>query len=79
MVDAMQDEEIDRSELPPLGEKFFARAKWRHPQQPPISITLRLDPDLYAWFQTQGQDFEKRMIAALRIYAQAHQEIAKAA
>jgi uncharacterized protein (DUF4415 family) len=73
MVDALKDEEIDRSEIPPLDEKFFARAKWRLPSQP-VTVTVHLDPDLYAWFQVHGEQAEQYMIAALRIYMEAHQD-----
>ncbi len=71
MIDALKDEEIDRSEVPPLDDRFFARAKWRLPHKP-VAVTVHLDSDLYAWFQAQGDDYEQRMIAALRIYAEAH-------
>ena len=32
-IKAMKDEEIDTSEIPPLGEKFFANAKLRMPKK----------------------------------------------
>ncbi len=34
MVDALTDETIDRSELPPLDDSFFDRATWRMPKEP---------------------------------------------
>jgi uncharacterized protein (DUF4415 family) len=69
----MKDEQIDVSEIPPLGESFFARAKvWRPAQRVPV--TLPVDPDVLEWFRTQGEDFEQRMNAALRIYAEAHRQ-----
>ena len=33
-VRAMKDEEIDTSDIPPLTEEFFKRAKWRDPLPP---------------------------------------------
>lgn len=72
--DALTDETIDRSELPPLDDAFFARAKWRMPQQQ-IAVTVHMEPDLLAWFQAQGDEYEKRMVAALRIYAEAHRDV----
>ena len=71
MIDAMTDETIDRSELPPLDDSFFDRATWRMPKEP-IAVTVQLDPDLLAWFQALGDDYQQRMAAALRIYAEAH-------
>lgn len=38
-----------------------------------VKVELALDPSLLAWFQAQGQDYERRMLAALRLYAEAHQ------
>ena len=71
MIDAMTDETIDRSELPPLDDAFFDRATWRMPQES-VSVTVQLDPDLLAWFQALGNDYQQRMAAALHIYAEAH-------
>ena len=78
-LDAMTDEEIDTSDSPPLTEEFFARAVWVMPGEPlprpSVKVELALDPSLLAWFQAQGQDYEQRMQAALRLYAQAHQAV----
>jgi uncharacterized protein (DUF4415 family) len=60
LFDALPDEEIVTSAIPPLSEDFFARA------------TLQVDSDLWAWFQAQGDECERRINAALRIYAEAH-------
>jgi uncharacterized protein (DUF4415 family) len=73
-IDALTDETIDRSELPPLDESYFARATWRMPKNL-VTVTMHLDADLLAWFQSLGNDYEQRMIAALRIYAEAHKNI----
>jgi uncharacterized protein (DUF4415 family) len=73
MIDAMTDETVDRSELPPLDDAFFDRATWRMPNEP-VPVTVQLDPDLLAWFQALGNDYQQRMAAALRIYAEAHKE-----
>jgi uncharacterized protein (DUF4415 family) len=67
----MTDEEIDYSDIPPLDDDFFARAKLRMPDQP-VTITMQVDPDVFAWFKAQEDGWEQRMRAALRIYAEAH-------
>jgi uncharacterized protein (DUF4415 family) len=74
MIEAMSDETIDRSELPPLDDSFFSRATWRMPA-PTVTVTMQLEPSLLAWFQELGGDYEQRMVAALRIYAEAHKEV----
>ncbi len=73
MVDSLTDETMDRSELPPLDESFFSRATWRMPEGQAI-VTVPVDADLLAWFQAQGSESEQRIIAALRIYAEAHKD-----
>jgi uncharacterized protein (DUF4415 family) len=72
-IDALTDEEIDRAELPPLDDSFFARATWRMPKKS-VAVTLKLEPELLAWFQALGEAYEQRMVAALRIYAEAHKD-----
>ena len=66
----MTDEEIDTSDVPELGDDFFEQATFRMPK--PVSVVIKIDPDVLAWFESQGEAFEKRMNAALRIYAEAH-------
>jgi hypothetical protein len=41
-IDAMSDDEIDTSDIPPLTDEFFAKAKLRMPSSTPIAI--RVDP-----------------------------------
>ena len=73
-VDALTDEEIDTSEIPVLTEDFFGRARWWKPALVPV--TIRVDPDVLAWFQSLGEEEgERRMAAALRIYAEAHKGV----
>jgi uncharacterized protein (DUF4415 family) len=67
----LTDDEIDTSDIPPLTEEFFKRAKVRMPRRA-IAVTMRIDSDVLDWFKAQGDDYEQRMNAALRIYAEAH-------
>jgi len=70
-VDAMTDEEIDTSDIPPLDEAFFAAAELRMPQAKP-SITIRIDPDVLDWFKSQGKGYQTRINAVLRRYVETH-------
>lgn len=65
-VDAMKDEDIDCSDNPELDDKFFKRAvRWPgHKQQ----ITLRLDPDVLAFFRKHGKGYQTTINAVLRKY-----------
>ncbi len=69
----MTDEEIDTSDSPPLDDDFFARAEWRMPEKKRV-VTLSVDSEVLKWFEGQGADFQQRVNAALKIYAEAHQE-----
>ena len=80
-VDALAEEDIDTSEIPPLTEADFARSEWRFPafadsnlaeNKPQVTIEVAMDEDILAWFQSQGRDYPQRMRAALRLYAEAH-------
>jgi uncharacterized protein (DUF4415 family) len=74
-VDAMTDEDIDTSDIAPLSEEFFTKAKWRIPQSF-VTVTVPIDPETFAWFQAQGETAQQQMAAALRIYAEA-QKVSK--
>lgn len=76
-VDALTDAEIDLSEVPELDESFFANATLRMPRRP-VAVTLHIDPEVLAWFRAQGEAYEDRVNAALRIYVEAHQAYAHA-
>jgi uncharacterized protein (DUF4415 family) len=71
-IDAMTDEDIDTSDIPPLSEKFFATAKLRLPVSLEATVAVRVDTETLEWFQHQGKQAEKHMATALRIYAEAH-------
>lgn len=78
-MDALGDAGIDTSDIPALTEDELANAEWRLPAgfqkgtAPPLVVEVAVDPDVLAWFQSQGQDYPVRMRAALRLYAEAHQ------
>lgn len=72
-IDSMTDEEIDTSDIPPLDDAFFANAQWRMPLKK-TAVTLSVDDDVLKWFEAQGADFQQRINAALRIYAEAHRD-----
>ena len=69
-IDTMRDEDIDTSDIPPLSSKFWAKAKLRTPKQ--ITTSVQIDPETFAWFQSQGENAAQQMSVALKIYAEAH-------
>jgi uncharacterized protein (DUF4415 family) len=64
----MKDKDIDFSESPKLGARFFAQAvRWPgHKQQ----ITLRLDPDVLSFFRKQGKGYQSVINGVLRKYVE---------
>jgi uncharacterized protein (DUF4415 family) len=71
-VDALTEADIDTSDIPPITEESFSQSRWWKPKSQ-LNVLVEVDPETLAWFQTQGKDYEKKMAAALRIYADAHQ------
>jgi uncharacterized protein (DUF4415 family) len=56
-----------------LSDKFFEHASWRLPKSL-VEITVQVEPEVLEWFREQGDEWQRRAAAALRIYAEAHQE-----
>jgi uncharacterized protein (DUF4415 family) len=71
--DAMTDDMIDTSDIPELTEEFFASAKWRMPKEK-VKLTVEVEPEVAQWFKAQGDNYQRLLEAALRIYSQAHRE-----
>ena len=69
--DALTDEMIDTSDIPPLTDKFFASAKWRMPNSK-VKVIVELDPDIARWYKAQGERYQEFLAAALRTYAEEH-------
>lgn len=77
-VDALSEDEIDTSDIPPLTEEDLARMQWRFPasvslgRARAVTVEVVIEEDVLEWFQAQGQNYPQRMQAALRLYAEAH-------
>lgn len=71
-LDAIKDEDIDYSDIPPLDESFFEKNTIELPKSKE-SITLRLDHEVLEWFKQQGKGYQTRINAVLRTYVKAHQ------
>jgi uncharacterized protein (DUF4415 family) len=66
-LEAMTDEEIDYSEIPPLTEAFFENATLRIPAKQARSI-IQLDADVVEWYQSQETDYKTLIDSVLRRY-----------
>jgi uncharacterized protein (DUF4415 family) len=69
-LDAMPEEQIDYTEIPPLDDEFFRTAELLMPR-PKRAISLRLDADLLDWLRAQGPGYQSRINAVLRAYMEA--------
>ena len=61
------DSEIDYSDIPELDETFWANAQIFAPQEKK-PISLRVDADVLAYFQSDGPGYQTRMHAVLKAY-----------
>jgi uncharacterized protein (DUF4415 family) len=55
-LEAMTDEEIDYSDIPPLTDEFFENAVLRVPAAQADNL-IQLDPEVMAWFRAQGAEY----------------------
>jgi uncharacterized protein (DUF4415 family) len=63
----LPDEEIDYSDIPPLGDEFWKNAV-RNPFYKPTKTltTVRLDSDVLMWLKSKGKGYQTRINAILR-------------
>ncbi|MDQ2807535.1 MAG: hypothetical protein M3Z04_11595 [Chloroflexota bacterium] len=71
-LDAMTDEEIDTSDIPPLTAEQLARAVWRRPSDGLLEVQVLLEPSVFAWYHRQGKGGDRLLNEALRSYIAAH-------
>ena len=71
----MTDADVDTSDIPALGKRFFKNATLRMPEGKTL-VTLRLDSDVLAWLRSQGKGYQTKINAILRTYmdAVAHED-----
>lgn len=72
-IDRMNDDEIDYSDIPELGEDFWKNAKLVIPDQK-AKISIRLDKDILEWFKAEGKGYQTKINAVLRSYVEAHRQ-----
>lgn len=73
-IDAMTDQDIDTSDIPPITPELFATAIVRQglkPMQVKKQVTIRLDADVLIWFKAQGQGYQTQINELLRAYMNA--------
>ncbi len=76
-LDALEDESVDRSDIPELTPEMFAKAIVRRGLKPVTKksqVTLRVDSDVLTWFKTQGNGYQTRINTLLRAYMDAQKK-----
>ena len=66
-LEAMDDEDIDYSDIPPLTEEFFKNATLRIPATQARQM-VQIEPDVLNWFQAQGGEYRALINSVLRRY-----------
>jgi uncharacterized protein (DUF4415 family) len=66
-LEALPEDAIDVSDIPPLTEEFWRQAV-RNPFYRPVkqSTTVRLDADVLAWLRSKGKGYQTRLNEILR-------------
>lgn len=76
-IDAMRDEDIDYSDIPPLTEDFFKKAFIRWPGTKE-RITISLDKDILSYLRALGKGYQTKINAILRAWLEAQRTLKKA-
>ena len=66
-LEAMTDEDIDYSHIPPLTNEFFENATLRIPAAQARNL-IQLDAEVIAWFREQSAEYKTTINSVLRRY-----------
>ncbi|MEH2334186.1 BrnA antitoxin family protein [Nostoc sp.] len=66
-LEAMKDEDIDYSDIPPLSDEFFENATLRIPATQACDL-IELDSEVITWFREQGAEYKTLINSVLRRY-----------
>lgn len=74
-LDAMTDEDIDYSDIPPVRDfSGFRRGVFYRPEKQ--AVTIRLDADVVAWFKGREPKYQTAVNRVLRDYMLSHRKSA---
>ena len=72
-LEAMDDEAINYSDIPPLTEEFFEKATLRIPASQAHRLVL-IDQDILNWFKSQIEEYRASINSVLRRYMEKSDE-----
>ena len=55
-LEAMSDEDIDYSDIPPIDEEFFKNAKLVEHRSKTEQISIRIDTEVLEWFKERAKE-----------------------
>lgn len=77
-VENMTDDAIDTSDIAELTPEMFALATVKQGgvpiKSPKQAMSLRVDPEVLAWFKAQGEGYQTHMHAVLAAYVKAQKD-----
>ncbi len=70
----MSDEDIDYSDIPPLDEEFFKKAKLVQRKPKTEQISIRIDTEVLEWFRSHAREkgYQTLINDVLRTYVIHH-------
>ncbi|MDE0218837.1 MAG: BrnA antitoxin family protein [Spirochaetaceae bacterium] len=72
-IDAVEDENIDFSDIPELDEMFWKRAEIVEPDRTE-QVTIRVKRSVLAYFKAPGKGYQTRMNQVLESYVRARRQ-----
>lgn len=72
-LEAINDQNIDYSDIPPLTEEFFEKAMLRIPASQAQRL-VQIEPDVLQWFQAQSGEYNALINSVLRHYIEGQSE-----
>ena len=77
-VDTMPEDAIDTSDIAEITPEMFASAAVKQGgvpvKTPKQAISLRVDPEVLAWFKAHGEGYQTHMHAVLAAYVKAQKD-----
>ena len=72
-IDAVEDENIDFSDIPELDEQFWRRAELVEPDRTE-QVTIRVKRSVLDYFRAPGKGYQTRMNQVLESYVRARRQ-----
>ncbi|HMS42060.1 MAG TPA: BrnA antitoxin family protein [Pyrinomonadaceae bacterium] len=75
-IDAMTDDEIDYSDIPPITDEMWAKGTLHKGFKPNSDISQQImviDRDIMEFFKSQTRNYQSKINELLRDYMKAHQ------